>query len=197
MARRAELRRETKETEIRVVLDLDGRGEGAIETPIGFLTHMVEQLARHGLLDLEVQVSGDTHVDGHHTTEDLAFVIGQAVAAALGERRGIRRYGAITLPMDEALIQCAIDLGGRPFLVFGVPLPKARVGAFDAELAEVFFEAFARGAGCNLHLHLVAGENLHHIIEGCFKALARALREAVAIDPREAGIPSTKGTLIS
>ncbi len=196
VTRRAEIERNTKETRIRVELDLDGSGTYRVATPLPFLTHMVEQLARHGLLDLVVEAQGDTQIDGHHTTEDLGFVIGRAVAAALGERAGIRRYGSATLPMDEALVTAAIDLSGRPFFVWKVPLPKAKIGDFDVELAEVFFEAFARGAQCNLHVVLHAGENLHHIVEVSFKALARALREASAPDPRAAGaIPSTKGTL--
>ncbi len=196
MTRRAEVERNTKETRIRVELDLDGSGAYRVRTPLPFLTHMVEQLARHGLLDLVVEAHGDTEIDGHHTTEDLGYVIGRAVAAALGERAGIRRYGSATLPMDEALVTAAIDLSGRPFFDWKVPLPKAKIGDFDVELAEVFFEAFARGAQCNLHVVLHAGENLHHIVEVSFKALARALREASELDPRAAGaIPSTKGTL--
>ncbi len=196
MSRRAELQRETKETAVTVALDLDGVGRHVVDTPVGFLSHMLEQLARHGLLDLEVCARGDVHVDGHHTTEDLAVTLGRAVAAALGDKRGIRRYGSVTLPMDEACVTCALDLGGRPFFSWRVPMPKARVGDFDTELAEVFFEAFARGAQCNLHFYLHAGDNLHHIIEVCFKALARALRDAAAIEPRAATtLPSTKGTL--
>lgn len=194
-ARRATVERATSETRIRVELDLDGVGEHRVQTPIGFLTHMVEQLARHGGLDLVVEAEGDVHIDGHHTTEDLAITLGQAVAQALGDKAGIVRYGSATLPMDEACVTCALDLSGRPFTVFRVPMPKARVGDFDTELAEVFFEGFARGAACNLHLHLHAGENLHHVVEICFKAFARALRAAVAVDPRTRGVPSTKGTL--
>ncbi len=196
MSRRATLERTTKETSIEVELDLDGTGKGEVETPIGFLTHMVEQLSRHGLFDLSVRAKGDVHIDGHHTTEDLAITLGRAFADALGDKRGIRRYGSATLPMDEACVTCALDLSGRTFFVWKVDLPKARVGDFDTELAEVFFEGFARGAQCNLHLHQHAGDNLHHIIEICFKAFARALREAVEIDPRNpAAVPSTKGTL--
>lgn len=177
-------------------LGLDGTGVGSVETPLGFLTHMVEQLARHGLFDLVVRATGDTHIDGHHTTEDLAITLGQAFREALGDKRGIRRYGSATLPMDEACVTCAIDLSGRTFFVFEVPMPKAKIGDFDTELAEVFFEGFARGAECNLHFHLHAGENLHHIVEVCFKAFARALRAATELDPRAAGtMPSTKGQL--
>ena len=157
---------------------------------------MVEQLSRHGLFDLKIRAEGDVHIDGHHTTEDLAITLGKAFADALGDKRGIRRYGSATLPMDEACVTCALDLSGRTFFVWNVELPKARVGDFDTELAEVFFEGFARGAQCNLHLHQHAGDNLHHIIEICFKAFARALRQAVEIDPRSpSAVPSTKGTL--
>lgn len=189
------MQRKTSETDIAVTLDLDGTGKTTVKTPIGFLTHMVEQLGRHSLVDLDVRADGDAHIDGHHTTEDLGFVIGQAVSEALGDRAGIRRYGSATLPMDEVLMTAAIDLSGRPFFVYRVPMPKTKLGDFETELAEIFFEAFVRGARCNLHLHMAAGENLHHIIEGAFKALARALRVAVELDPRSTAIPSTKGTL--
>jgi len=195
MTRQATVERKTSETSIRVEIDLDGTGTCEVHTPIGFLTHMVEQIARHGAFDLRVEADGDTHIDGHHTTEDLAIALGRAVADALGEKRGIRRYGSATLPMDEACMTCALDLSGRPFFVWRVPMPKARLGDFDTELAEVFFEGFVRGAQCNLHMHLHEGENLHHIIEIGFKAFARALREATEIDPRAPGVPSTKGTL--
>jgi imidazoleglycerol-phosphate dehydratase len=195
MSRRAVLERRTTETEIHVDVDLDGTGKTDVQTPIGFLTHMVEQLSRHGLLDLVVRAKGDTHIDGHHTTEDLAITLGKAVAEALGDKKGIRRYGSATLPMDEACVTCALDLSGRPFFVWKVPMPKSKLGDFDTEVAEVFFEGFARGAQCNLHVHLHTGENLHHIVEICFKALARALRSAVELDPRVHGVPSTKGTL--
>lgn len=195
MSRSASITRSTSETSIRVDLNIDGSGRGNIQTPIGFLTHMVEQLAKHGLFDLDVQAQGDVHIDGHHTTEDLAIALGQAVAQALGDKRGIRRYGWAMLPMDEACVSCTLDLSGRPFFVWRVPLAKARLGDFDSELAEVFFEGFVRGAGCNLHMRLHEGDNLHHIIEICFKAFARALRSAVEIDPRVLDVPSTKGTL--
>ena len=194
-ARRGEVERNTSETKIRACVDLDGSGRSSVTTPIGFLTHMVEQIARHGLIDLDVRAEGDVHIDGHHTTEDLALALGKAVHTALGDKRGIARYGSATLPMDEACVTCALDLSGRPFFVWGVQLPKAKVGDFDVELAEVFFEGFARAAQCNLHFHLIAGSNLHHIVEICFKAFARSLRAAVAIDPRQLGVPSTKGTL--
>ena len=195
MGRTATIERRTKETDIRVVLDLDGSGQYQVDTPIGFLTHMVEQLAKHGLFDLRVTAEGDTHIDGHHTTEDLAIALGQAFAAALGDKVGIRRYGFATLPMDEACVTCALDLSGRPYFVWAMELPKAKVGDFDSELAEVFFEGFARGSQCNLHMRQEAGDNLHHIIEISFKAFARSLREATEVDPRVVGVPSTKGTL--
>jgi imidazoleglycerol-phosphate dehydratase len=196
MARSATLSRTTKETSVQVTLDLDGTGRADVETPLPFLTHMVEQLARHGLVDLVVRATGDVEIDGHHTTEDLALVIGQCVARALGEKAGISRYGWATLPMDEARATCTLDLSGRAHFVWEVALPPgAKIGTWDVELAPVFFEAFARGAQCNLHVVLHRGEILHHIVEICFKALARALREAVKTEARSSGIPSTKGTL--
>jgi imidazoleglycerol-phosphate dehydratase len=187
--------RETKETKIEVVIELDGVGQHEVSTPLPFLTHMVEQLARHGLFDLTVRATGDVEIDGHHTTEDLGITLGQAVAKALGDRQGIRRYGWALLPMDEARVACTLDLSGRPFFVWEVPMPKAKLGTFDSELAEVFFEGFARGAQCNLHVVKERGENLHHIIEITFKAFAKALEAATRLDPRVTGVPSTKGTL--
>jgi imidazoleglycerol-phosphate dehydratase len=195
MGRRATIERRTKETDIRVVVDLDGTGQYKVDTPIGFLTHMVEQLSKHGLFDLNVKASGDTHIDGHHTTEDLAIALGQAFGSALGDKSGIRRYGSATLPMDEACVTCALDLSGRPYFVWAMDIPKAKIGDFDSELAEVFFEGFVRGCQCNLHMRQEAGENLHHVVEISFKAFARALRAATEIDSRVVGIPSTKGTL--
>jgi imidazoleglycerol-phosphate dehydratase len=195
MSRTAIVERKTSETQIRVELGLDGSGKYRIETPLPFLTHMVEQLSRHGLFDLVVEAKGDVEIDGHHTTEDLGIALGKAFADALGDKRGIRRYGSATLPMDEALVTCALDLSGRPFFVWRVPMPKAKLGNFDTELAEIFFEGFARGLSCNLHVKLHEGDNLHHIIEISFKALARALRDATERDPRVLGVPSTKGTL--
>lgn len=195
MGRRATIERRTKETDIRVVVDLDGTGQYEVDTPIGFLTHMVEQLSKHGLFDLNVKASGDTHIDGHHTTEDLAIALGQAFGSALGDKSGIRRYGSATLPMDEACVTCALDLSGRPYFVWAMDIPKAKIGDFDSELAEVFFEGFVRGCQCNLHMRQEAGENLHHVVEISFKAFARALRAATEIDSRVVGIPSTKGTL--
>lgn len=193
MARTATLTRNTRETRIAVTVALDGTGQADIVTPLPFLSHMIDQLARHGGLDLTVRAEGDVEIDGHHTTEDLGIVIGRAVEAALGDKRGINRYGHATLPMDEALCQVALDLSGRTFYVDRMGLPKAALGRFDVELASVFFEGFARGAQCNLHVRKLEGENLHHIIEGCFKALARALREAVRVVGET--LPSTKGTL--
>lgn len=194
-SRKAAVARKTRETNIRIEVDLDGAGRSSIDTPLPFLSHMLEQIARHGAIDLQVRAEGDTDVDGHHTTEDIGIVLGEAVRQALGDHKGIRRYGAATLPMDEALVTAALDLSGRALAVWRVPVPKAKVGDWDAELAEVFFEAFARSARANLHIVLHSGENLHHIIEIAFKAFARALREAVALDPRAADVPSTKGTL--
>jgi imidazoleglycerol-phosphate dehydratase len=156
---------------------------------------MLDQIARHALLDLTIRATGDVEIDGHHTTEDLAITLGQAVGSALGEKKGIFRYGSATLPMDEARATCALDLSGRPMFVWEVAMPKAKLGTWDTELAEVFFEGFARGAACNLHVVLHAGTNLHHMTEICFKAFARALRAAVSLDPRDVGIPSTKGSL--
>lgn len=196
MKRTAKVERATNETGMTVELNLDGTGEYSIVTPLPFLTHMIEQLSRHGLFDLNVHATGDTEIDGHHTTEDLGITLGRAFAQALGEKKGIRRYGSATLPMDEACVTCALDLSGRTFFVWKVPMPKAKIGEFDTELAEVFFEGFARGACCNLHMHLVQGENLHHIVEVSFKAFARSLREATELDERAAdALPSTKGTL--
>jgi imidazoleglycerol-phosphate dehydratase len=193
--RSAEIQRQTRETSVHVRVHLDGAGRSEIESPLPFLSHMLEQIARHGAIDLSVEASGDVEVCGHHTTEDIGFVLGQAVSKALGGREGIRRYGWATLPMDEACVSAALDLSGRATLVWGVPLPKAKIGEFDAELAQVFFDGFTRGAGANLHLHRLAGDNLHHLVEISFKAFARALRQAVEIDPRGDGVPSTKGSL--
>jgi imidazoleglycerol-phosphate dehydratase len=195
MGRSASVSRTTKETSIEVTLDLDGTGRADIQTPLPFLTHMVEQIARHGLVDLTVRATGDVEIDGHHTTEDLGLCIGQCVSRALANKAGIVRYGWATLPMDEARVTCALDLSGRAHFVWEVPLPKAKLGTWDVELAPVFFDAFARGAQCNLHVVLERGEILHHIVEISFKALARALREAVRVEPRVSGVPSTKGAL--
>ncbi len=195
-ARRATAERKTRETDIRVSVDLDGTGHSSIETPLPFLSHMLEQIARHAAIDLEIQAQGDVEIDGHHTTEDVGIVLGKAVLDALGEVKGIRRYGWATLPMDEARVTTTLDLSGRPFFVWRVPLPKAKLGSWDVELAPVFFEGFARSAQVNLHVVLHEGENLHHIVELCFKSFARALRQAVELDPRAPGVPSTKGILV-
>jgi imidazoleglycerol-phosphate dehydratase len=194
--RKAEVKRETRETQVSVSLDLDGSGKHDVNTGIGFLDHMLDQLARHGLIDLKVLAKGDLHVDMHHTTEDVGIVIGQAVAKALGERRGIRRYASVHLAMDEALTRVAIDVSGRPYLVWKVALPRPKLGDFDTELVREWFHAFAHNAGITLHVETLYGDNTHHIVETCFKGLARALREAVAIDERAPdAVPSTKGTL--
>ena len=193
--RTATVHRATSETDVSVTIALDGSGQASVETPLPFLSHMVEQIARHGLFDLTVRAKGDVAIDGHHTTEDLAFVIGRAVAQALGDRQGLVRYGSATLPMDEARSTVALDLGGRPYFVVENPLTEGAVGTFDVQLEEVFFEAFARGALANVHVVHEAGRNAHHMIEVTFKAFAKALMRATRIDPRAAGIPSTKGTL--
>lgn len=187
--------RNTHETRISVEVNLDGTGHTHVRTPIPFLSHMVEQLPRHGLFDLTVECTGDVEIDGHHTTEDLGIVLGRAFLDALGDRKGITRYGAATLPMDEALVTVALDLSGRTYFVWKVDMPKAKIGTWDSELAEVFFEGFARGLACNLHVHLHDGRNLHHIVEISFKALAKALRQASTLDPRVTAVPSTKGSL--
>jgi imidazoleglycerol-phosphate dehydratase len=192
----ARVERTTNETRILVEIDLDGTGRSSIATPLPFLSHMLDQIARHGLFDLTVKAEGDVEIDGHHTTEDIGITLGTAVLQALGDKKGIARYGEATLPMDEALALCALDLSGRTFFVSRVPLPKAKLGTWDVELAPVFFEGFARGALCNLHLRLLEGDNLHHIIEISFKAFAKALMRATRIDPRIAAVlPSTKGSL--
>jgi imidazoleglycerol-phosphate dehydratase len=194
--RKAELSRRTAETEIRVALDLDGTGARACRTGVGFFDHMLDQLARHSMIDIEVEAKGDLHIDDHHTVEDVGIAIGTALAQALGDKAGIRRYGSCLLPMDEALVRAALDLSGRPFLVWNLPLSSARIGSFDAELVREFFTALAMRSGMTLHVERLAGENSHHVVEAAFKAVARALREAVEPDPRAGGaVPSTKGTL--
>jgi imidazoleglycerol-phosphate dehydratase len=194
--RRAEISRETSETAITVALGLDGEGRADIATGIGFLDHMLTALARHGLFDLKVQAKGDLHIDFHHTTEDVGIVIGQCLRQALGDKRGIRRYGAAVIPMDEALAEAAVDISGRPFLAWSVTFAQPKIGEMDTELFEEFFRALAFNAGITLHVTQKSGTNAHHVAEACFKALARALREAVEPDPRAMGaIPSTKGVL--
>jgi imidazoleglycerol-phosphate dehydratase len=193
--RTATIERSTAETQVCLTLDLDGEGCGSRRTGVGFLDHMLDLLARHARLDLDVQVSGDLQTGAHHTVEDTAIVLGQALDRALGDRARIRRYGAVTVPMDEARASCTIDVSGRPLTVFVADLPPGSTGGFDHELTEEFFRAIASSAKLTLHLEVQAGNNAHHMIEACFKAFARALREAVAIDPMETGVPSTKGTL--
>lgn len=194
--RQAEITRTTAETDIRLKLDLDGAGQSQIATGCGFLDHMLTLFARHGRFDLEVSCRGDTHVDDHHTVEDTGICLGDAFAQALGDKRGIVRYGSALLPMDEALILTAVDLSGRGLLCYGLELPAAKVGAFDTELAEEFFMALARRGDMTIHIRQLAGKNSHHIIEGAFKSLARSLGAAAAIDPRfSREIPSTKGVL--
>jgi imidazoleglycerol-phosphate dehydratase len=195
MSRTATIERRTNETDVRMTVALDGTGEGTRDTGVGFLDHMLDLLARHGRIDLDVKVSGDLQTGAHHTAEDTAIVFGQALDTALGDRTGIARYGAATAPMDEARATCAIDISGRPFTLFEAELPPGSTGDFDHELTEEFFRALANAAKLTLHLRVEAGTNAHHMIEAAFKAFARALRQAVAIDPTETGIPSTKGTL--
>jgi imidazoleglycerol-phosphate dehydratase len=195
MTRSATIERRTGETDVRLALTLEGAGIGARETGVGFLDHMLDLLARHGRIDLDLEVVGDLETGAHHTVEDTAIVLGQALDAALGERAGIGRYGSATVPMDEARASCAIDISGRPFTLFEADLPAGSTGGFEHELTEEFFRALANAAKLTLHLRVEAGTNAHHMIEAAFKAFARALREAAAIDPTETGVPSTKGTL--
>ena len=194
--RQAAIERETKETKIKLALDLDGSGRCSIDTGVGFLDHMLELFACHGRFDLDISCSGDIKVDAHHTTEDIGIVLGRAFDQALGDRRGITRYGSIALPMDETLVLAAVDISGRAVLGCDLPIPTEKVGDFDTELVKEFLLAFTREIKAAVHLRLLAGENSHHIIEGAFKALARALRQAVAIDPAAAqSIPSSKGVI--
>lgn len=194
--RNATVKRKTKETDIAVSVALDGTGTSAIATGIGFFDHMLEQLARHSLIDIEVEAKGDLHIDQHHTVEDVGIALGTALRQALGDLKGITRYADVHLPMDEALTRCAVDLSGRPYLVWKVGFTSGRIGSFDTELFREFFQALAQNAQITLHIETLYGHNSHHIAETCFKALARALRAAVAVDPRQEGrVPSTKGTL--
>ena len=194
--RTATLERKTKETEIKVTVNLDGTGTYRVSTGIGFLDHMLEQLSRHSLIDLEVEAKGDLHIDFHHTTEDTGIAIGQAFAQAIGDMKGITRYGDALIPMDETLTRVALDISARPYLIWKVEFTRDKLGDFDTELFKEWFQAFAQGAGITLHVENLYGTNNHHIIESCYKALARALRTALAIDPRKAdSVPSTKGTL--
>ena len=194
--RSGEVRRRTSETEIAVSLVLDGTGKAEIATGVGFFDHMLDLLARHALIDLTVTAKGDTHIDDHHTVEDTGIALGEALRQALGDKKGIRRYADIHLPMDEALTRVALDVSGRPFLVFRTQFAAQKIGSFDTELVREFFQAFAMNAGLTLHVETLYGDNAHHIAESCFKGLARALRQALEVDPREGGrIPSTKGAL--
>jgi len=195
MDRTAEIERETKETQVRLALALDGTGAGERSTGVGFLDHMLDLLARHGRLDLDVAVTGDLDTGAHHTVEDTGIVLGQALDQALGDRAGISRYGHAVVPMDEARASCTLDISGRPFCAFSADLPPGGTGGFDHELAEEFFRAVANASRMTLHVTVDTGTNAHHMIEAAFKAFARALRAAVAIDPTELGVPSTKGTL--
>ncbi|WP_295555800.1 imidazoleglycerol-phosphate dehydratase HisB [uncultured Hyphomicrobium sp.] len=196
MKRQATIARRTKETQITATVDLDGTGVSEITTGIGFLDHMLEQLARHGLIDIKLEAKGDLHIDFHHTTEDVGIVLGQAVAKALGDKQGIARYADVHLPMDETLTRVALDVSGRPYLIWKVAFSQPKVGEMDTELFREWFQAFAQNSGITLHIENLYGENNHHIAETCYKGLARALRAAIALDPRQAGrVPSTKGML--
>jgi len=195
-SRTATVKRRTKETRISATVDLDGTGAYDISTGVGFLDHMIEQLARHSLIDIALKAEGDLHIDQHHTTEDSGIVLGQAFAEALGDKAGITRYGACYLPMDETLTRVALDVSGRPYLVWKVDFTRSKIGEMDTELFREWFQAFCQHAGITLHVETLYGENSHHIAETCYKALARALRQAIAIDPRQSGrVPSTKGQL--
>jgi len=194
--RQAQITRTTAETDISVEINLDGTGAYDNQTGVGFFDHMLDQLARHSLIDMTIRAKGDYHIDDHHTVEDTGIALGQALAQALGDKRGIRRYGACLLPMDDALVRAALDLSGRPYLVWNVDLPTAKIGTFDTELVREFFQAFSTHGGITLHVDALHGINSHHIAEAAFKAVARALREAVETDPRKGdAIPSTKGAL--
>jgi len=193
--RKAEITRTTRETQISLSLDLDGSGEGSIDTGVGFMNHMLELLKKHALIDLSVKCNGDVDVDYHHTVEDIGLVLGQALNQALGERKGIVRYGFASIPMDEALCETSLDLGGRPFLVFQCPMKHMMVRDFEVKLLEEFFRAVSVEGRANIHLRQIYGDEAHHVCEGFFKSFARALRAAVATDPREKGVPSSKGVL--
>ena len=196
MTRIATIERSTKETRIRARVDLDGTGAYTVKTGVGFLDHMLEQLARHSLIDIELEAEGDLHIDFHHTAEDSGIVLGQAVAKALGDKLGITRYASVHLPMDETLTRVAIDVSGRPYLVWKVAFSQPKIGEMDTELFKEWFQAFAQNAGITLHMETLYGDNNHHIAETCYKGLARALRQAITLDPRQAGrVPSTKGSL--
>jgi len=195
MSRKASIERITKETQIRLALDLDGKGKAKICTSVPFLDHMLDLFTRHGLFDMEVEAKGDIDIDFHHTVEDIGIVLGQAFREALGEKKGIRRYGNASVPMDETLAAVTVDLSGRPYMVYNARIPKVKIGEFDVELVREFFQAFVNNCGANLHINVMYGENVHHILEACFKAAARALDQATQVDPRIEGVLSTKGKL--
>ena len=195
-ARRGEVHRVTGETDVQVRLDLDGSGDCTVSTGVPFLDHMLHQISSHGLIDLEIRATGDTHIDDHHTNEDVGIAVGQALAQALGDRRGIHRFGHFLAPLDEALVQVALDCSGRPHLSFGLQIPAQKIGTYDTELVKEFFVAVANNAGLTLHIRQLDGGNAHHLVEACFTAVARALRQATEVDPRRAGaVPSSKGVL--
>lgn len=195
MSRMAVVERITRETQIKLSVNIDGTGEAKICTSVPFLDHMLNLFARHGLLDLEIEATGDIDIDFHHTVEDIGIVLGEALKKALGDKAGIRRYGQATVPMDETLASVAVDLSGRPFLVYNVRLPKVKIGDFDVELAKEFFQALTNNLAANIHINVMYGDNVHHILEACFKALARAIDQATQHDPRITGVLSTKGKL--
>ena len=195
MAREVLVERKTKETDIKMSLNIDGSGQSKIDTGIGFFDHMLEGFAKHGFFDLECKIDGDLYVDGHHTVEDAGIVLGQAISKAIGDKKGIRRYGYFVLPMDDALALCAVDLCGRPYFVFDCEFPVERVGGLDTELVKEFFYAVSYSAGMNLHIRMLSGDNAHHMIEAMFKAFAKALDQATGMDERITGVLSTKGTL--
>ncbi|MFZ3208611.1 MAG: imidazoleglycerol-phosphate dehydratase HisB [Geobacteraceae bacterium] len=195
MSRKASIERVTKETRIKLSLAIDGNGAASICTSVPFLDHMLDLFARHGLFNLEVEARGDIDIDFHHTVEDIGIVLGSAFNKALGDKQGIRRYGAATVPMDEALASVAVDLSGRSYLVYNVDIPKVKIGDFDVELAREFFQALAGNLAANIHINVMYGDNVHHILEACFKALARALDQATQVDDRISGVLSTKGSL--
>ncbi len=195
MSRKASIERVTRETQIRLSLDLDGKGKAKICTSVPFLDHMLDLFTRHGLFDMEVEAKGDIDIDFHHTVEDIGIVLGQAFKQALGDKKGIRRYGQATVPMDETLATVAVDLSGRPYLVYNVCVAKVKIGEFDVELVKEFFLAFVNNSGMNLHMNVAYGENVHHILEACFKAAARSLDQATRVDERIEGVLSTKGKL--
>lgn len=195
MSRKVSVERVTKETQIKLSLNVDGTGDAKICTSVPFLDHMLNLFARHGLFDLEVEANGDIDIDFHHTVEDIGIVLGDAFRQALGDKKGIRRYGDATVPMDETLANAVVDLSGRPYLVYQVNLPKVKIGEFDVELVREFFTAFVNNSAMNLHVRLIYGDNVHHIVEACFKAFARAMDEATQLDERIKGVMSTKGTL--